>query len=396
MNVTSSPTDALEEFNARKIREYAPAIAYSALVIVLGVVGNAFSVAYYGFQVSRTSTNVIITALGTADLIACIAFSDEIIELCLTVTFTDVAGCKFMYFCNHTLVILSSCILVFVALDRYRRICSPFAWQLSVKWARIVLACIVVFSILHSVRDLVILDVVHVNVTDPQTDKIIEAFYCTHTRQQDMKKVVAGFHTMDFVTFIFVIGSCIVLYSLIARALWISNKHIEKTGLGTDHAPNMHREETSISHVDFSQSNVEPASGQDTSDISFSAGIEHRTETLTGGVSSETRSQEAAGKNEQQSMVDGLNIENNRLDTTEQHIDKSSEHHVTFQDETIHTASHASGMKTKRKCKTERHAHAHVERKVSMMMLAITVASIVSFIPYFVVNLSMKVRLIMR
>jgi len=395
MNFTSSPDDALEAFNARKIREYAPAIAYSAIVIVLGIVGNAFSVMYYGFHVPRTSTNVIITALGTADLIACFAFSDEIIELCFTVTFTNVAGCKFIYFCNHTLVITSGCMLLLVAVDRYRRICSPFAWQLSVKWAKIVLACIVVFSILHSVRDLVILDVVHVNVTDPQTDRIIEAFYCTHTRELDMKKVVAGFHTMDSVTFILVIGSCIVLYSLIARALWISNKHIEKTGLvGTDHAPNIHRDETSTSHIDISQSNVEPASGQDTSDTCFSASTDHGTDTLT----SETRSKDAARKNEQQSKVDGLNFENKTFDTTEQHIDTTGDHHVTFQDETDHTESQATGEKTKRKRKKERHAHAHahVERKVSMMMLAITVASIVSFIPYFVVNLSMKVRIIIK
>jgi len=100
MNVTPSLDEALEAFNAQKIREYVPAFAYSALVIVLGVVGNAFTVAYYGFQEPRTSTNVIITALGKADLIACIAFSNEIIGLCFFVTFKNVALCKSLSFCN--------------------------------------------------------------------------------------------------------------------------------------------------------------------------------------------------------------------------------------------------------------------------------------------------------
>jgi len=216
MNITLSPDNALETFNARKLREYAPAIAYSALVIVLGIVGNAFTVVYYGFHVPRTSTNVIITALGTADLIACIVFCDEIIELCFTVTFQNVAGCKIMYLCNHTLVITSGCILLLVAVDRYRQICAPFAWQLSVKWVRIAIAWIVVFSVLQSARKLVIFDVVRVNVTDPVTDRVVEAFYCTESREPDMKKIAAGFHALDMTTFIMVIGSCVVLYSLIA------------------------------------------------------------------------------------------------------------------------------------------------------------------------------------
>jgi len=151
MNITSIPYNALEAFNAQKVREYAPAIAYCTTVIVLGVVGNAFTVAYYGFHVPRTTTNVIITALGTADFIACLTFTDSIIKICYTLTYKNVAACKLMFFCKHTLVMASACILVLVAVDRYRRICKPFAWQLSVKLANIVIVCIVVFSILLSV-----------------------------------------------------------------------------------------------------------------------------------------------------------------------------------------------------------------------------------------------------
>jgi len=384
--------DELEALNERKIDEYAPAIAYSALVIMLGVGGNAFSVAYYGFHVPRTPTNVIITALGTADLIACVTFSDAIIELCFTVSFESVDVCKFMYFCKHTLVITSGCILLLVAVDRYRRICRPFAWQLSVKWAKVVVACIVVFSILHSVRDLVLLDVVHVNVTDTFTNKTIGALYCTHTREPHLEVAVTVFLALDFVTFILIIGSCVVLYALISHALWISNKRLTHTGLDTHYPSCIDREETSTNHVN--QLCMDVVSGKHTSDTCVSTGTNHVTDTPKDGTSIETTTQDATGKNEQQSMVDGFKLDNNTIDTKAKHINNASNQHATFQAETDHIDSQASGKNTKRKCMKATHAHASVERTVSLMMLAITVASIVSFIPYFVVKLFMKVIII--
>jgi len=342
MNITSSPDDALEAFNARKIGEYVPAIAYSALVIVLGVVGNVFTVAYYGFHEPRTSTNVIITALGTADLIACIAFSNEIIELCFTLTFKNVALCKSLSFCNQTLVVISGCIMLLVAVDRYRHICTPFAWQLSVNNVRIVIAGIVMFSVLHSAKNIVIADVVQVNITDPFTDRVLEAFYCAETWESGMQMLVAVSNALDLVTFLLIIGSCVVLYTLIARALLMSRKKFGNKSPRQDYSSSIRRD-NSISHVYTSNTDIT----QDTY------------VTQDTNVTPDT-------------------------DVTQDTISKT---------EKYHTETHSSDQKSTRRSKNgnRTNARSNVERKLTLMMLTITVASISSFIPYFVYNIAIKV-----
>jgi len=69
----------------------------------------------------------------------------------------------------------------------------PFALQIIVKCVRIVIAGTAVFNVSHSVRDYVIRDVEHVNVTDPLTDRVLGAFYCTHSWDPHLKNIVAGF-----------------------------------------------------------------------------------------------------------------------------------------------------------------------------------------------------------
>ena len=330
MDVTSSSDDALEALNARKIREYVPVFAYSALVIVLGIVGNIFTVAFYGFHEPKTSTNVIITALGTADLIACIAFSNEIIELCFTVTFKNAALCKSLSFCNQTLVVISGCIMLLVAVDRYRHICTPFAWQLSVKCVGIVIACIVVFSGLHSAKTIIILDVVHVNITDAFTDRALEAFYCAETWAPGMQMLVAVSNTLDMVTFLLIIGSCVVLYTLIARALWISKRKFENK----------------FPRQDFSNNEMKVQANND-----------------------------------------------KMVQSGEQQTDTRRGNHAICKTEEQHAKTQTSSQKSTRRSMIgyRINARSNVERKLTLMMLTITVASISSFIPYFVYNIAMKV-----
>jgi len=330
MDVTSSSDNALEALNARKIREYVPVFAYSAFVIVLGIVGNIFTVVFYGFHEPKTSTNVIITALGTADLIACIAFSNEIIELWFTVTFKNAALCKSLSFCNQTLVVISGCIMLLVAVDRYRHICTPFAWQLSVKCVGIVIACIVVFSGLHSAKTIIILDVVHVNITDAFTDRVLEAFYCAETWAPGMQMLVAVSNTLDMVTFLLIIGSCVVLYTLIARALWISKRKFENK----------------FPRQDFSNNEMKVQANND-----------------------------------------------KMVQSGEQQTDTRRVNHAICKTEEQQAETQTSGQKSTRRSMIgyRTNARSNVERKLTLMMLTITVASISSFIPYFVYNIAMKV-----
>ncbi|WAR17309.1 hypothetical protein MAR_031903 [Mya arenaria] len=148
------------------------------------------------------------------------------------ITFKNKPGCKMIHFLNHWLVITSGALLLFVAIDRYQKICRPFRWHLSIKSVNIAFLVIVNAAMVYSVGTISIVDVAHVNVTEEESGKRIEAFYCTHSKDPGLKTAINLFHALDLLAFITIIGGCIVLYVLISRALWVSRKHLKHANKG--------------------------------------------------------------------------------------------------------------------------------------------------------------------
>ncbi|XP_060564882.1 D(2) dopamine receptor-like [Ruditapes philippinarum] len=349
---TEENAKLLEELNGQKIREYAPAIAYSAFVMLVGISGNLFSIAYYGFKTQKTTTNSLITALAVTDLITCVVFCDEIIELCFTITFENVIGCKIMYFTNHTLVIGSAFILILICVDRFRKICRRQSWQLTLKSARIGVALLLFLAVILSVRDFAILDVVQVNLTHTKENKTIRGFYCTHTRDVHMKTVVTVFQLIDLATFIIVISTTAILYTFVAREIWIQRKLKESHTYLSDVKCSMSESESTGIRRVYNSSMAETASStiqEDTDDVNIST---------------------STPNNDPEKKVQFFTVEGDR--------------------DTTHSPNKANNVGKEHDAHTKRkHADA-IERKIAIMMIVLTVASILCFVPYFIVNLAVK------
>ena len=406
----------LRQLNDDKVRAYAPAIAFSAIVVVCGILGNALSVAFYGFKVPRTSTNIIITVLAVVDFTTCIVLSDEILELCFTVTFKSVGGCKTMYFFNHSLVLMSVFTLLLVAVDLFRKICRPFAWQFSIFTLKVSFASIVVLSVVSSVRDLVILDVVRVNVT--YSGKEIQAYYCTHSKAKSLANTVKAFQYIDFLYLVVVVVSTVILYSCIAKSLWKSRKAIKqhkKQSFVINNVDTSESEATSSRDIDTdTNSNVslnesqsqkndikEERSGTFQKDIVVSADVK----TCQSGslsqrnkgnskekVVKEHRSQE---RNNGITQLEDPVCNNADLGNSDQETDPNEEKTLSMvlsrKDEK--DIDRDSGLDPNQDVRgsTERCPEApKIERKVTLMMFTISVVFLISFLPYFFVNLWIK------
>ena len=354
MDDTEENARLLEEHNAQKIREYAPAIAYSAFVMLVGISGNIFSIAYYGFKAQATTTNSLITALAITDLITCVVFSDEIIELCFTITFQNVVGCKFMYFTNHTLVIGSAFILTLICVDRFRKICRRQSWQLTIKSSRMCVAALLILAVVLSVRDFAILDVVQVNLTETLQNHTIKGYYCTHTREEDMKGIVTAFQLLDLLIFIVVISTTAILYSFVAREIWIQRKLKE-------------------SHM------IEAESGSTNARCVFTNTV---TETST----------TACTDTDQDDVK--VSIDDNTKSTPDDGPDKKpSCFTVSKYDDHDNTHTNEKAKNDGKEHEMHQSKRKHVdaiERKIAIMMIVLTVASILCFVPYFIVNLAVK------
>ena len=430
----------LQILNDDKIREYTPAIIYVAIVVAFGVFGNIMSVTYYGFKCPRTPTNVIITGLGVVDLICCIILADEIIELCYTVTFKNVAGCKVMYFINHWLVFVAGNTLFFVGCDRYRKICQPFKWQFTVFRIKLAFLVIVGYSLAVSVRDFVILDVVRVNISMLNDDNPVRAFYCTHSDRDDIQGVITAFQIIDLITFVVVVGGSGVLYILIAIKLWKSRRRAHPGGGVKEETS---AEVTTISNVDET-SDPEKDVTTDIPDsiignVKEKSAIRYTGDVIELAETSEAISipdtianaggERAEGVNAEQTTEGGdINTEIN-VDTDEEigvtksdnHnkinagdncnvvdkdvIDNSSEEKNFNKDTVVNQRGSPQSSPSKIKAFENKlntikkkvmfkasglTAEMKVEQKVTIMMIVITSVSIISFVPYFVVNLGIK------
>lgn len=225
----------LHEANQRKLDEYTPAVCVFSVVTVFGILGNALSVVYHGFIVPKTTVNFLITALGSVDLLACLAIIGNIVELFYAVTFTSALGCKILAFSNHWLVTSSGLAVVVVTIDRYRRVCKPFNWQFSMMTAQRTFVAMVGFAFLLSVRDVIVFDVISINATRGDNVSVLGC-HCSHSANKVMQPVISIFHLIDLILYVILIVLTTVAYFLVVRALLKSRKRIAKHLKKTDPA----------------------------------------------------------------------------------------------------------------------------------------------------------------
>ena len=335
----------LEQLNKDKTVEYLPAIIICCVIIVCGILGNSMSLAYYGFKVSRTSTNLLITSLSIIDLVTCVILIGEVIELCYSVNFRFVAGCKIMYFMNHWLVLTSGFMLVLIALDRYRKLCNPFHWQMSVKAAKLATGATLVLAGLLSSRDLFMIDVVRVNITQYDNSMLV-GYYCTHSKSDTLQTAIVIFHILDGITFVAIMLSATGMYARISVTLF---KHRTR---------------------DITSSCVRRPSCVSCSDTTSSSA--KRTDTLKRDIddTEESWSTISSGNKEVPSSSDqkqSAGFNNSGSMSTLVHFTLSS--------------------RSPDKIRSAAKRNFEVEKKISLMMICVFVTSIVAFIPHFVINL---------
>lgn len=346
---------SLEDLNREKTIEYLPAIIFTCIVIVLGVLGNAMSVAFYGFKVARTSTNFLISALAALDLVTCVVLVVEVIELCYSVNFRNRTGCKAMYFLNHWLVVASGSMLLLIAIDRYRRICSPFARQITVGAAKVAIIGITVYGFFLSFRNIFTIDVVKVNVTTGH-GKIQTAFYCTHTDQEQYTTAIYIFHMLDLLTFLVILFGACALYVRISMKIFRHRRRRKGRNIsGSEETTTISEDKEDSGKTSTSYKSEDEKGNKSTSPVNLPASkgsLAHDKQCCT----------------EVPELASGSEINTN-----------------------ISSNTSCSMLDRKKKRNTWKESF-QLEKKVSLMMLCVFIVSAVSFVPHFALNLYMSSR----
>ena len=124
--------------NEAVARTVIPSMVYVAVLMAVGVPGNGLAIYVYGVKFRVATQHFLIVCLALCDLvIGLVAMPTEIADLRFHLTFSSKFACRLLRFLTLFCALTSNCILVVIAVDRYRRVCHPLRRQMTVRDARL-------------------------------------------------------------------------------------------------------------------------------------------------------------------------------------------------------------------------------------------------------------------
>ena len=121
-----------EELRDRELQIHIPLVVFLVLIVVTGTIGNILVLYIYMYKYGPSNCRTFVLCLSGMDLLSCvIAVPIEIQFLYLEFDFHGAGICKASVFLNNWPTLTSGLMLVLIAVDRYRKVCQPFHWQIS-------------------------------------------------------------------------------------------------------------------------------------------------------------------------------------------------------------------------------------------------------------------------
>ncbi|XP_060578560.1 cholecystokinin receptor type A-like [Ruditapes philippinarum] len=154
----SKDKDILEALNSAEIKRLIPTVVFLLIIFVGGLIGNSVIIhVYRTWYKTNTSTKNFIVCLGLIDLLTCcFGIPSEIITLLDQHTFENIWLCKLCRAINTLGTNSSGFLLIIIAVDRFRKVCKPFGWQIKTFGAKCLCGLVVFLGVLLSCPALLI------------------------------------------------------------------------------------------------------------------------------------------------------------------------------------------------------------------------------------------------
>lgn len=217
-NRTTVKIGELDRVNDEMAAVLLPVILIVGVYMIAGLFGNPLVIYYYGFFVKPSPSYHFIVAMAVFDLIVCcVSMPLEIVDMRFNYKFPDATACKIFRFGNYFCSMASGFILIAIAADRYRKVCQPFKTQITFKIAKIITGCLCLASLFVASPSLIIYDIRTVNISAASG---LVGYDCTAIREAQYTLYISIFNGICFLIFICCITTLTVLYILIAKKLW--------------------------------------------------------------------------------------------------------------------------------------------------------------------------------
>lgn len=127
----------LDKMDSAEVKLLIPTIIYLVFISVFGMLGNSFVIHIYRTRYKLSNSQCFILCLSAIDLFSCcVAIPLEVATILKQYNFDNVLLCKFSRCFNTLGTCSASFILLFIAIDRFRKVCKPFGWQIKANIAK--------------------------------------------------------------------------------------------------------------------------------------------------------------------------------------------------------------------------------------------------------------------
>ncbi|XP_067664516.1 C5a anaphylatoxin chemotactic receptor 1-like [Haliotis asinina] len=138
MKQDDNSTRYLQQYDDMYVLKYYPAIAFVAVCMLVGVVGNLLVCYVYLCKFKPSTTRCFIVTLAVLDILNCsLSMSLKIVHMRYHATFGLSNLCRLSTITVTLFSLASAGILVPVAVDRYLKICKPFVRQMTIFHAKV-------------------------------------------------------------------------------------------------------------------------------------------------------------------------------------------------------------------------------------------------------------------
>lgn len=218
--MNSSEQQSIEEQTLAALRIRIPVRVFIGIVAVLGIIGNSHVLFLYYTRFKKTTYRCFVLSLAVIDMIGCcVSMPFEIVDESLPLSFTDATSCKIFRFVNFCVGLSCAFTLVLIATERYRKICKPYENQMSVSKSKRYVIFVITVTVFVSIPVLYIYG--------PKTIKLKVGYGKECTWGDHMAEfAIFGYIYAGFLTLLIVF--CMIALSVIYSIIGISLKKHER------------------------------------------------------------------------------------------------------------------------------------------------------------------------
>jgi len=395
-----------------------PVIILMAFMAFIGLLGNLVAVVFYARHTKRTTTVVFITYLAVADICVCAMIIPNILEMAYNIQHNQSFLCKLTHFLGLVTVGSSCLTLMLIAMDRHQKICTPFKKQFTLKTAKYATLGCVVFAVVVSLRNFIIFDAIDVHFTEEARNETLDGTYCTQDDDPKYSGVVTAFNIIDFLLMLIIWIVLIGCYSrIVYTVLKIQKKRrrmqqnelsalsevhnpspIVSSGVHTDPESEGQTNESILDSEDDTQGESNTDNNAVDNAVKADQDIQRESLTIKDDEANQNRSKVTDNDirtslhvHFQTNLEDHPTLKSDFHEiAAENESDESSfQSDVSFSTQSSTSTSTPSGRRKRRK----KHHLSAKERRLTYMMLTVTVIYILCFLPYFVVRIVARIVL---